>query len=50
MSTASGPRIMASLRNLVITILRLAGTSNIAAALRYRARRPCRPLRTIMAC
>jgi predicted transposase YbfD/YdcC len=48
--TASGPRIMASLRNLVITILRLAGTSNIAAALRYHARRPSRPLRTIMKC
>jgi predicted transposase YbfD/YdcC len=46
--TASGPRIMASLRNLVITILRLAGTTSIAAALRYHARRPSRPLRTIM--
>ena len=32
--TASGPRIMASLRNLVITILRLAGEASIAAALR----------------
>ena len=39
---------MASLRNLVITILRLAGAENIAAALRYHARRPSRPLRTIM--
>jgi predicted transposase YbfD/YdcC len=48
--TASGPRIMASLRNLVITILRLAGTTSIAAALRYHARRPSRPLRTIMKC
>ena len=38
--TASGPRIMASLRNLVITILRLAGAASIAAALRYHARRP----------
>ena len=38
--TASGPRIMASLRNLVITILRLAGATSIAAALRYHARRP----------
>ncbi len=41
--TASGPRIMASLRNLVITILRLAATTSIAAALRYHARRPSRP-------
>jgi DDE_Tnp_1-associated/Transposase DDE domain len=48
--TASGPRIMASLRNLVITILRLAGTTSIAAALRYHARRPSRPLQTIMNC
>jgi hypothetical protein len=48
--TASGPRIMASLRNLVITILRLAGTTSVAAALRNHARRPGRPLRTIMKC
>jgi predicted transposase YbfD/YdcC len=48
--TASGPRIMASLRNLVITTLRLAGTTSIAAALRYHARRPSRPLQTIMNC
>jgi hypothetical protein len=41
---------MASLRNLVITILRLAGAASIAAALRYHARRPSRPLRTIMNC
>jgi predicted transposase YbfD/YdcC len=46
--TASGPRIMASLRNLVVTILRLARATNIAAVLRYHARRPSRPLRTIM--
>ena len=48
--TATGPRIMASLRNLVITILRLSGAAGIAAALRYHARRPSRPLRTIMKC
>ncbi len=48
--TASGPRVMAALRNLVITILRLAGAMNIAAALRYHARRPSRPLRTITNC
>ena len=41
---------MASLRNLVITILRLAGTTSIAAALGYHARRPSRPLQTIMKC
>src|SRR5579859_1687524 len=41
---------MASLRNLVITILRLAGAASIAAASRYHARRPSRPLQTIMNC
>src|SRR5579875_3291873 len=48
--TASGPRIMASLRNLAITILRLAGATSIAAALRHHARRPSRPIQTIMKC
>lgn len=48
--TASGPRVMATLRNLAITILRLAGHASIAAALRHHARRPDRPLRTIMKC
>jgi hypothetical protein len=48
--TAAGPRIMASLRNLAITILRIASTASIAAALRYHARRPARPLKTIMKC
>jgi predicted transposase YbfD/YdcC len=48
--TAAGPRIMASLRNLVITILRLSGAASIAAALRYHARQPSRPLQTIMKC
>jgi hypothetical protein len=48
--TASGLRITASLRNLVITILRLAGTTSIATALRHHARRPSRLLRTIMKC
>ena len=48
--TASGPHIMASLRNLVITILRLAGATGIAAALRYHARRASRPLQAMMKC
>src|SRR5450755_3084574 len=48
--TCNGPRVMASLRNLVISILRLTGQANIAAALRHHARRPCRPLQTIMHC
>jgi predicted transposase YbfD/YdcC len=48
--TASGPHIMASLRNLVITILRLKEAPSIAAALRYHSRQSSRPLRTIMNC
>ena len=48
--TASAPRVMATLRNLAITILRLTGAVSIAAALRHHARRPDRPLRTIMNC
>jgi predicted transposase YbfD/YdcC len=48
--TRNGPRVMASLRNLAITILRLSGAINIAAALRQNARRPGRPLQTIMRC
>ena len=48
--TRNGPRVMASLRNLAITIMRLTGVINIAAALRHHARRPHRPLRTIMRC
>ncbi len=48
--TGSGPRVMTSLRNLAITILRLTGDTSIAAALRHNARRPSRPLQTIMNC
>jgi predicted transposase YbfD/YdcC len=48
--TASGPRVMASLRNLAIAILRLTGHASIAAALRHHARQPSRPLQTIMQC
>jgi predicted transposase YbfD/YdcC len=48
--TANGPRIMASLRNLAIAILRLSSAANLTAALRHHARRPDRPLQTIMTC
>jgi predicted transposase YbfD/YdcC len=41
--TGSGPRVMASLRNLGITTLRLTGATNISAGLRHHARRPDRP-------
>jgi hypothetical protein len=48
--TGNAPRVMASLRNLAITTLRLTGETSIAAALRFHARRPGRPLQTIMNC
>jgi len=42
--TGAGPRVMASLRNLAISALRLHGHTNIAAALRWTARDPARSL------
>jgi predicted transposase YbfD/YdcC len=38
------PQVMATLRNLAITLLRLLGATNIAAACRYCAARPARAL------
>jgi hypothetical protein len=48
--TTNASRVVATLRNLTITILRLTGHASITAALRHHARRPDRPLRTIMNC
>jgi predicted transposase YbfD/YdcC len=48
--TGNGPRVMATLRNLAIGILRLTGATNIAAALRHLGRRPHRPLQTLNTC
>jgi SRSO17 transposase len=45
--TGTGPHVMATLRNLVISILRLAGYLSIAAALRHTARHPLRALRLL---
>jgi predicted transposase YbfD/YdcC len=42
--TGTGPRVMASLRNLAISALRLHGHTNIASATRWTARDPARPL------
>lgn len=42
--TGAAPQVMASLRNLAISALRLTGHTNIAAALRWAARDPHRPL------
>jgi predicted transposase YbfD/YdcC len=48
--TASAPGNGHLADSLAITILRLAGHASIAAALRHHARRPERPLQTIMKC
>lgn len=44
MRTGTAPRVMISLRNLAVSTLRLAGNTNIAAALRAAARDFTRPL------
>ena len=45
--TGNAPRVMASLRNLAINALRMAGHTNIAAGLRTMARNPRRPLQLL---
>jgi predicted transposase YbfD/YdcC len=45
--TGNGPQVMAGLRNLAISLLRLSGATNIAAAIRHAARRPSRPLKLL---
>ena len=45
--TGNGPQAMATLRNLAIAILKLAGAGNIAAATRHHARDPARTLATL---
>lgn len=47
--TANAPRVMASLRSLAISILRLDGHTNIAAANRHHARDPQRTLKLLQA-
>jgi hypothetical protein len=42
--TGHTPQVMASLRNLAISALRLAGADNIGAVLRHCARNATRPL------
>lgn len=43
-STGNLPRVMATFRNLIISLLRLSGSTNLAASLRHNARRAHRPL------
>jgi predicted transposase YbfD/YdcC len=47
--TGNAPRVMASLRSLAISILRLGGHTNIAAANRHHARDPQRTLKLLQA-
>ena len=42
--TGSAPQVMAALRNLTISVIRVAGETNIVAALRRHAVHPSRPL------
>ncbi len=46
--TGHGPAVMATLRNLAISLLRRAGATNIAAACRHLSRHPARVLPMIM--
>jgi hypothetical protein len=45
--TGNTPRVMATLRNVVISLLRIHDTTNIAAALRYNARKTRRILKLL---
>jgi predicted transposase YbfD/YdcC/predicted small secreted protein len=46
--THTGPRAMASLRNLALSILRINGNTNIAQALRHHAWDPLRPTELLL--
>lgn len=48
--TGHAPHVMASLRNTAISILRLAGWGNIAAALRHHGRNPERAITCVLTC
>jgi len=48
--TNAGPQVMATLRNTAINLLRLAGETSIAAALRHQSRDPHRPITLLLTC
>jgi predicted transposase YbfD/YdcC len=48
--TGHAPRVLATLRNAVIGLLRLSGHTNIAKALRHNAADPERPLKLLLTC
>jgi hypothetical protein len=45
-----GPQVMASLRNLAVSLLRLAGQRNIACGVRWAARDPSRAFGLLGVC
>lgn len=47
--TGAGPQVMATIRNTVVSVLRLAGVTNIAAGLRHHSRDPHRPIELLHA-
>ena len=47
-ATGQAPRVMASCRNLAISMLRIAGWDNIAAGLRHHARHPDHALKLLL--
>ena len=48
--TGQAPRVMATLRNTAISLLRLTGWHNTAAALRHHCRDPNRALTCLLTC
>jgi predicted transposase YbfD/YdcC len=48
--TGNAPRVMATIRSTAISLLRLNGWTNIAAALRHHARHPDRPITCLLTC
>ena len=48
--TGNAPRVMATLGNTAISLLRLAGWTTIAAALRHHARNPHRTVTLLLTC
>ncbi len=48
--TGQAPRIMATCRNIAISLLRMAGWENIAAGLRHHAARPGQALKLALTC
>jgi hypothetical protein len=46
--TGSAPQVMATLRNIAISLLRLSGATSIAAALRHYAARTERPIALLL--